>query len=379
MKITFLLLTLLFALRLPTAQALDLPTAPPPQLQASAWLLEDLSSGQVLAEHNDDRRVEPASLTKLMTAYLVFTALHQGEIKLSDTLTPSTHAWKTGGSRMFIEPNKPVSVDDLLHGMIIQSGNDATVALAERVGGSETDFVTMMNKAAQQLGMLHTHFVTATGLPDPQHYTTALDLEKVSAAIIREFPQFMPMFSIREYRYNNINQANRNRLLWSDPSVDGMKTGHTESAGYCLIASAHRGDRRLLSVVVGAPTDALRAAESQRLLNYGFQFFDGVRLYRANQPITSLKVWKGKAAQVNVGFTHDIHLSVPHGRSKDLKVGVTTHQPLLAPLSIGQSVGSLTVSLDNQVLAQYPLQALDNVPVASTLGRLWDSLMLKFK
>ncbi|MHB1675962.1 MAG: D-alanyl-D-alanine carboxypeptidase family protein [Sulfuriferula sp.] len=359
--------------------AVDLPVTPPPQLDAKAWLLVDLQSGQVLAANNADRRMEPASLTKLMTAYLTFAAIKQGRLKLADIVPVSTKAWKTGGSRMFIEPNKPVTVDELLHGMIIQSGNDATVALAEDIGGSEAGFVVMMNKEAQQLGMNHTHFVTATGLPDPQHYTTARDLSLVTNAIFRDFPEFQPLFSIKEYRYNNITQANRNRLLWSDPSVDGMKTGHTQSAGYCLIASAHRGNRRLLAIVLGTNSDNLRASESQRLLNYGFQSFDGVKLYAANQTVATLKVWKGKYNTVAAGFTHDIYLSVPRGRSQDLKTTLTTRQPLLAPLFRGQVVGRLAISLDNQVIEQIPLQALKQVEVASALGRAWDSLMLKFK
>ncbi len=362
-----------------SASAFELPATPPPELDATAWLLIDLSSGQTLAEHDADRRVEPASLTKLMTAYLVFGALRQGVIHPNDTVLPSTHAWKTEGSRMFIEPGKPVTIDNLLHGMIVQSGNDATVALAERLGGSEAGFVSMMNQAAQQLGMTHTHFVTATGLPDPQHYTTARDLSRVASAIEREFPQYLPLFSLRDFRYNHIDQSNRNRLLWTDPSVDGMKTGHTESAGYCLIASAHRGGRRLLSIVLGTPSDALRASESQRLLNYGFQAFDGIRLVRANTALASLQVWKGKRAHVRAGSLGNIDLSVPHGRAKDVKISLTTRQPLIAPLYVGQTIGTITVSLDNQTLASYPLQSLDNVPVASVFGRAWDSLMLKFK
>ncbi|NOT16564.1 MAG: D-alanyl-D-alanine carboxypeptidase [Sulfuriferula sp.] len=359
--------------------ALDLPTAPPPELAAKAWLLMDANSGQVLVAHDADRRIEPASLTKLMAAYLDFAAIKQGRMKLTDVIPVSDRAWKTEGSRMFVEPNKPVTVDELLHGMIIQSGNDATVALAENVGGSEAGFVSMMNKEAQRLGMTHTHFVTATGLPDPQHYTTALDLSLIATAIIRDYPEFHPLYSIKEYRYNNITQPNRNRLLWSDPSVDGMKTGHTENAGYCLIASAHRGERRLLSVVLGANTDALRAAESQRLLNYGFQFFDSAKLYRKDQAVATIKVWKGSESNVKVGFVRDLYLSIPRGRSADLKTTMSTQQPLLAPLRRGQTVGTLTVSLDNKVLATYPLQALETVGVASFIGRAWDGLMLKFK
>ncbi|ARU32410.1 peptidase [Sulfuriferula sp. AH1] len=359
--------------------AVDLPTAPPPQLAAKAWLLMDVNSGQILAEHDSDRRIEPASLTKLMSAYLTFAAIRQGRLKLTDVVPVSEKAWKTEGSRMFIEPNKPVTVDELLHGMIIQSGNDATIALAEAVGGSEAGFVVMMNKQAQRLGMAHTHFVTATGLPDPQHYTTARDMSLIATAIIRDFPEFHPLYSIKEYRYNNITQPNRNRLLWSDPTVDGMKTGHTESAGYCLITSAHRGDRRLLSVVLGAASDNLRAAESQRLLNYGFQFYDGVKLYAKGQTVTTLKVWKGHNGNVKAGFTRNIYLSLPRGRNKDIKTTLTTRQPLLAPLSIGQPIGTLTVSLDNKILAQYQLQSLENISVAGIFGRAWDSLMLLFK
>ncbi len=358
--------------------AMELPAAPPPQLAANAWILMDAHSNQVLAEHNADLRIAPASLTKLVTAYLVFNAIAHGELKLSDSFLPSDNAWRTGGSRMFIEPNKPVTIDELLHGMIVQSGNDATVALAERVGGSEAGFVSMMNAAAQQLGMTRSHFVTVNGLPDPQHYTTARDLGVLAAAILRDFPQFSYLYSIKEYTYNHITQANRNRLLWSDPSVDGMKTGHTEAAGYCLIASAHRGGRRLISVVLGTTSDALRASQSQTLLNYGFQFFDGVQLYAPNQPIKTLKVWKGKQAYIPVGIQHGLTLSVPHGRSKDLQTTLSTKQPLLAPLFAGQIIGTVTISLDGHVLVQYPLQALSNDAAASWFGKVWDDVMLKF-
>lgn len=377
-KLIIPLIITLLSLTHYSAYAVELPTAPPPELAATAWLLLDVGSGQVLAEHDADRRIEPASLTKLLSAYLIFNAIAHGGIKTSDIVYPTNDAWQTGGSRMFIEPNKPVSVDDLLHGMIVQSGNDATVALAERVGGTQAGFVSMMNATAQQLGMTHSHFATATGLPDPQHYTTARDLSLVAAAIQRDFPQFSYLYSIKSFTYNHITQANRNRLLWTDPSVDGMKTGHTEAAGYCLIASAHRGNRQLISVVLGTTSDALRASESQRLLNYGFQFFDTVQVYAPNQTVTTLKVWQGKQAHIRVGFLHGLQLSVPHGRAQDLRTALTTQQPLLAPLSIGQNIGTLTVSLDNHILGQYHLQALDNDMAASWLGKFWDKLMLKF-
>ncbi len=357
----------------------DLPLAPPPQLAAKAWLLLDMQSGQSLVEHNADQRIEPASLTKLMSAYLTFSALRQERIKLTDTVPVSEKAWKAEGSRMFIEPNKPVTVAELLRGMIVQSGNDATMALAEVVGGSETGFVAMMNKEAQRLGMSNTHFVNATGLPDPQHYTTARDLARLAAAIVRDFPDYYVLYSIKEYTYNGITQANRNRLLWTDPTVDGMKTGHTQGAGYCLIASSHRGTRRLLSVVLGTNSDAVRAMESQRLLNYGFQFFDSVRLYAKNQTVVNLKVWKGASNTIKAGFRRDIYLSLPRGQAKDIKASLTTRQPLLAPLVAGQQVGTVTLTLNNKPLAQYPLLALESVGVANMFGRAWDSLRLIFK
>lgn len=357
----------------------DLPMAPPPQLAAKAWLLLDMQSGQSLVEHKADQRIEPASLTKLMSAYLTFSALRQGRIKLTDTVPVSEKAWKAEGSRMFIEPNKPVIVADLLRGMIVQSGNDATIALAEAVGGSESGFVSMMNKEAQRLGMSNTHFVNATGLPDPQHYTTARDLARLAAAIVRDFPDYYPLYSIKEYTYNGITQANRNRLLWTDPTVDGMKTGHTQNAGYCLIASSRRGPRRLLSVVLGAGSDSARAMESQRLLNYGFQFFDSVRLYAKNQTVANLKVWKGTSNTIKTGFRRDIYLSLPRGQAKDIKATMTTRQPLLAPLVAGQQVGTVTLTLNNKPLAQYPLLALESVGVANMFGRAWDSLRLIFK
>jgi len=378
MKKFFTLLLLLVSITALAAPD-DLPMAPQPQLAAKAWLLLDMQSGQSLVEHNADQRIEPASLTKLMSAYLTFAALRQGRIKLTDTVPVSEKAWKAEGSRTFIEPNKPVTVAELLRGMIVQSGNDATIALAEAVGGSEAGFVAMMNKQAQRLGMSNTHFVNSTGLPAAQHYTTARDLARLAAAILRDFPEFYPLFSIKEYTYNGVTQANRNRLLWADPSVDGMKSGYTQNAGFSLIASAHRGSRRLLSVVLGTRSDAARAIESQRLLNYGFQFFDSVRLYAKNQTVAELKVWKGAFSTLKTGFTHDIYLSVPRGQAKDIKATLTTRQPLLAPLVAGQQVGTVTLTLNNKPLAQYPLLALHSVGVANLFGRAWDGLRLLFK
>ena len=278
---------------------------PAPALAAAAYVLVDTTSGQTLAAINADERRDPASLTKLMTAYVVFGALRGKAIVPSQMVNVSERAWRAEGSRMFIEPRKAVSVDELLRGMIVQSGNDASIALAELVAGSEPAFVERMNQEAKRLGMASTQFVNATGLADPQHWSTAGDIATLAQAVIRDYPEYYPLYSLREYRYNKITQPNRNRLLWSDPYVDGMKTGHTEAAGWCLVASAKRGERRLLSVVLGALSDAARAAESQKLLNYGFQAFDTVQLYQSGKPVSALKVWKGEEREVNAGFLAD--------------------------------------------------------------------------
>ncbi len=357
----------------------QLPTVPPPPMAASSWLLVDLTSNQTLASLKPDERREPASLTKLMTAYLAFSALRQKQITLTQVVPVSKSASKVDGSRMFIEPDKPVTVDELLHGMIIQSGNDASVALAEAVSGSEEAFAQAMTREAQRLGMKNTKFMNATGLPHPQHYSTPADLALLAAAIIRDYPDFYPLYSIKEYKYNNISQPNRNRLLWTDQYVDGMKTGFTDAAGYCLVSSAKRGPRRLLSVVMGAASDSARAIESQKLLNFGFQFYDTPRLYEKNQAIATLPVWKGSSKEIKVGFSDDIYMSLPKGLGPKLKVAMEAKQPLTAPLAIGQTVGTLSLTLDGKPVAAFPLQALEEVPLAGIFGRAWDSVRLWFK
>jgi len=359
------------------ASASQVPTLPP--IAARAYLLADYNSGQLLVSHNPQQRIEPASLTKLMTAYLTFAALRQKTLKGDQVVPVSTRASKSEGSRMFIEPNKPVSVDELLKGLIVQSGNDASIALAEAVAGSEEVFAQMMNREAQRLGMKHTNFVNSTGLPHPQHYTTAFDLSLLASAIVRDFPEYYPLYSIKEYRYNNITQSNRNRLLWVDPTVDGMKTGHTESAGYCLITSARRGPRRFVSVVLGANSESVRATESQKLLNYGFQFFDTVRLYEKNQAVSTIKVWKGGSNAVKAGFPYDLYLSLPKGYGDKLKATVETQQPLLAPIEAGQKIGVLKVVMDGKPYGEFPVVALEEVGIAGIFGRGWDSLRLLFK
>ncbi|MGL4406972.1 D-alanyl-D-alanine carboxypeptidase family protein [Zoogloea sp.] len=359
--------------------ALALAQMTPPTVAAKAWLLVDVGSGQILTAQGPDEKIEPASLTKLMTAYLTFSALKEKRISLQQDVPVSAKAWKISGSKMFIEPNKPVTVDELIHGMIIQSGNDACVALAELIAGSEENFVQLMNQTAAKLGMKNTHYENATGLPGPSHLASVRDLATLTQALIRDFPEFYPIYSIKEYSYNKIRQPNRNRLLFSDPTVDGVKTGHTDSAGYCLIASAKRNDRRLISVVVGTTSDSVRAAESQKLLNWGYLAFDSVKVYSANQAVSDFRVWKGAENNVKVGFLNDFVLSLPKGDAQKLKANVVSQQPVFAPLTKGQPVGTLQLSINDKPVGEYPLVALEEVPSAGWFGRLWDAFRLWLK
>jgi serine-type D-Ala-D-Ala carboxypeptidase (penicillin-binding protein 5/6) len=353
---------------------------PPPPIVGRAWIVGDLTSGQVLVAEKADERIEPASLTKLMTAYLVFSALRDKKLTLEQTVPVSTRAWRAPGSRMFIEPRKPVTVDELIKGMEVQSGNDACIALAEAVAGTEEVFVQLMNREAERLGMTNTHFMNATGLPDAQHYSTARDLYTLAAAVIRDFPDpYARYYSIKEFRYNNITQPNRNRLLWLDPSVDGVKTGHTEAAGFCLIASSKRGPRRLLSVFLGGTSEAGRAQESQKLLNWGYQFFDDVRLFGKGEVVRALEVWKGASRTVKAGVNGELFVTVPKGEAAKLKADLVSEQPLVAPITQGQRVGTLRVSLDGKPFADYPLVALETVRAAGIFGRAWDTLRLWIK
>lgn len=359
------------------AHAESAQIAPPPSLAVKAYLLKDFNSGHVIATQNANMRVEPASLTKIMTAYLSFKAVKNGHLQLTQTLPVSEIAWKVEGSKMFIEPNKPVTVDELLHGMIIVSGNDASIALAEGIASTEELFASMMNKEAQRLGMKNTHFMNATGLPDPQHYTTAADLSILATALIHDFPEdYKRLYSIKEYAYNNIKQPNRNRLLWLDPNVDGMKTGHTESAGYCLISSAKRNTTRRISVVLGAPNDAARATESQKLLNYGFQFFDSTLVYKQGQPVNQLRVWKGSENQLASTVASDLYLTLPKGEYANVKAVISSTQPLVAPIKKGQVIGSVKFTLNGKTIDQRPLVASKSVDTAGVLGRAWDSIKL---
>lgn len=379
MKRLLPLLLCLFALPAASQQARhDVAPQPALAVAAKSYILTDVQSGQTLASQNVHERVEPASLTKLMTAYVIFSALRQKRITLMQTVPVSERAWRTQGSRMFIEPNKPVTIDELMRGMIVQSGNDACIALAEAIAGSEAVFVQMMNKEAGRLGMKNTRFANSTGLPHPEHYTTAHDLSLLAAAMIRDFPEYYPLYSLREYTYNKITQPNRNRLLWLDPNVDGLKTGHTEAAGYCLITSAKRGDRRLISVVMGTASDNTRTTESQRLLNHGFQFYDTVHLYQKEHEVVAIPLWKGAQNKLKTGFGHDVYFSLPKGQSDKLKARMEYKQPLVAPITAGQKVGTVKFTLDGKPIAEHPLVALENVSVANVFGRAWDSMQMLF-
>ncbi|MGA7779387.1 MAG: D-alanyl-D-alanine carboxypeptidase family protein [Paraburkholderia sp.] len=360
---------------------------PPPGVNARSWVLVDATSNQVLASGNADERVEPASLTKLMTAYLVFEALQTKKISMDQIVNPSeaVRRVKNDESRMFIEADKPVSVHDLVYGMIIQSGNDAAIALAELVGGSESQFVVMMNAEAQRLGMTHTHFADVNGMPDPQHYTSAGDLAILSARLIRDFPDYYNIFSVKDFTYNKIKQPNRNRLLWIDPTVDGLKTGHTQAAGYCLIASAKRplpgapdASRRLVSVMMGEVKEHDRVEDSLKMLNYGYSAYDTVRLYKAGQVIETPRVYKGAEDVVKIGVKSDQYITVPKGMADKAKPQVEHIDPLIAPIAAGQQVGTVKLVADGKTLAQFPIVALQAVPQAGIVGRVWDSLMLMF-
>ena len=357
-----------------------LPAAiPAPAVAAAGWTLLDVTSGQTLAAAGADERRDPASLTKLMTAYIVFGALRAKTVVPSQMVNVSERAWKAEGSRMFIEPRKAVSVDELLRGMIVQSGNDASVALAELVGGTEDAFVARMNTEAARLGMTNSRFTNVTGLSNPQHYSTAADLARLAAAVIRDYPEYYPLYAQKEFRYNNITQPNRNRLLWTDPTVDGMKTGHTEAAGWCLIASAMRGDRRVLAVVLGASSDAARASEAQKLLNWGFQAFDTVQLYQSGKQVTALRVWKGERPEVPAGFLADRYLTLPKGKADKLQLTMQAVEPLVAPIARAQAVGTVKVALEGRPVAEFPLIALEDVAPASLFGRAWDTVRLWFR
>ena len=373
-------LALLFALL--TLSAAHAQTLPAPTLSARAWILMDHASGQVLAAQEPDLKLEPASLTKVMTTYLVAEALQQKRLSLQQTVTVSERAWRTQGSRSFVPVNKAVEVDALFKGMVIQSGNDASVALAEAVAGSEDQFAAMMNRTAQRLGLKDTNFLNSSGYfegPAPTHYSTARDLAKLAAALIRDHPETHALHAMKEYTYAGIRQHNRNRLLWADPTVDGLKTGHSSAAGYCLIATARRGPRRLISVVLGTASEDARARDSLNLLNWGFTAFDAVKLYDKGQAISQLKVFKGAQNAVGAGFNEDFVVSVPRGMADKVAAQLVSRQPLVAPIAAGSPVGTVKLTVGGQPWGEYPVVAQAEVPVAGLLGRLWDDIRLFFQ
>jgi len=355
------------------------PIPAPPKIAGTGHLLIDFESNAILAESNADQRLEPASITKIMTAYAIFREIKEGNVKLDDEVLISKKAWRAPGSRMFVEVNKKVPLELLLKGMIIQSGNDASIALAEHVAGNEETFAALMNTHATRLGMNSTNFVNSTGLPDPDHYTTPHDIAKVAAAAIREFPEFYKWYAQKSMLFNNIKQHNRNKLLWRDESVDGMKTGHTEAAGYCLVASAKRKDMRLIAIVMGTQSEQARAKETQTLLNYGFRFFETHRLYGAGDILQTVRLWKGAKKQLTVGLENDLFVTIPRRQYKKLEAKMDIKTQITAPVEKGQAVGNLSINLHGKLMTKVPLISLEQVNSGSLWQNAKDSALLWFE
>ena len=374
-----IILVVLAALIPLSTVAAAMPTPNVPEIAARGYLLLDFNSGKVIAEKNAYEQMEPASLTKLMTAYIIFNELRAGNLQLTTEVLVSEKAWRMKGSKMFIEVNKRVSVEALLMGMIIQSGNDASVALAEHVAGSEEAFASLMNLHAGKLGMNGTHFVNSTGMPDHEHYTTVHDLALLTRALIADFPEYYKWYSIKEFTYNDIRQHNRNALLWRDKYVDGVKTGHTKSAGYCLISSALRDDMRLISIVLGTKSKESRSKESQKLLNYGFRFFETRKLYSANSQLTTSRIWKGAAEQLPLGIAEDLYITIPRGRYDQLDASMKIDTKIIAPTAQGAQHGVVNISLDGETMVERPLIALQAVEEGSMFQRLSDEFSLLFE
>lgn len=378
LKIRDFFLACLMLTGLSTVAQADLIPAPP-TVNAKSFLLMDYHSGNVLTQSNMNERIEPASLTKMMTSYVVMHELKSGVIIEDDQVLISEKAWRMGGSRMFVEVNKRVPLKDLLLGMIVQSGNDATVALAEHTAGSEDSFVTLMNKYAEQLGMKDTHFANSTGWPNPEHYTTAADLAILSRALIKDFPEHYDLYKIKKYTYNNIPQFNRNRLLWLDERVDGVKTGHTESAGFCLVSSAVQDEMRLIAVVVGTSSENARESESRKLLNYGFRFFETFKLNAALDPLTDMRVWKGDKDKVSLGLANNLYVTTPRGKRNKITAQMTVDSTIVAPIVKGHEYGHVAVKLGEDVIAERPLIALEDVAEGGFWRRTIDNIKLLFQ
>ncbi len=373
-KFIFLLTLFMFIGTANAANRILIPASP--SVAAKSFILLDFNSGKVLAEKKADVKLAPASLTKIMTVYVIFRELKSGHLTLDEKVTISKKAWRTPGSRMFVEVNKQVAVEDLLKGVIIQSGNDASVALAEHVAGDEATFAALMNQHAERLGMLDTSFENSMGLPSKSHFTTARDLAKLTVAVIKEFPDYYKWDSQKEFTFNKITQPNRNKLLWRDKSVDGVKTGYTEEAGYCMVASAKREQMRLISVVMGTSSANARANESQTLLNYGFRFFETHRLYKGNEAVDDVKVWKGDGKKLPVGLVDDLYVTIPRKHYSDLKAELNIDKKIVAPVTKGDKLGLVNVSLAGEVIINQPLVALDSVEKGGIMQRLYDEAML---
>lgn len=351
----------------------------PPPINAVGYILIDANSGEVIAKSNANERMEPASLTKMMASYIVARAIRDGKVSMTDEVKVSEKAWRMKGSRMFIEVGKTITLEKLLNGMIVQSGNDATIALAEHVAGDEESFVKMMNETAKKLGLLDTHFVNATGLPNEDHYSTPRDMTMLGLALIRDFPEHYSYYSRKEYTFNSIKQFNRNLLLWRDDSVDGIKTGHTDSAGFCLVASAKRGNMRLISTVLGAKSKEARASESQKLLTYGFRFFETHKLYSANDELTHVKIWKGDSDNLPLGIDEDLYITIPRGQYDKLDASMSINSTIVAPVARGDVYGNVIINLGTKQVARRELVSLSNVAEGSFWHNLVDSVNLWLK
>ena len=375
-RLCFAIFAALMMVASASAASLIIPAAP--QIGSESYILIDATTGERLASENESMRLPPASLTKIMTSYIIADEIEAGRIRLDDRVPISVKAWRMEGSRMFIREGTEVSVSDLLRGIIIQSGNDASVAMAEYIAGDEEAFAGLMNQTAQALGMTNTHFMNATGLPDEMHYTTAEDLAKLTQSLIARFPQHYKIYSEKYFSYNDIRQANRNSLLWRDDTVDGVKTGHTQAAGYCLVASAEKDDTRLISVVMGTRDEQARAAESQKLLNYGFRYFETVNLYQSGASLKRVRVWSGLHETLEVGLAEAVVLTVPRGAREQLKAEIELQPVIQAPVTQGQSLGKLALSLDDDVLIERPVVALNAVQRAGFFASLLDDIQLMF-
>jgi D-alanyl-D-alanine carboxypeptidase (penicillin-binding protein 5/6) len=378
-NILFYIVFFSFYLTSTSVLAAALPIPKPPSTGAKSFIVQDFASGRILGENNADQPVEPASITKLMTAYVIFNELQAGNIALSDMVTISEKAWRTPGSRMFVEVNKQVAVEDLLQGMIVQSGNDATVALAEFIAGSEETFAALMNRHAEEIGMTGSHFLNSTGLPDENHYMTAKDIARLAALLIRKYPEYYNWYSQKEYTFNEITQYNRNKLLWRDENVDGLKTGFTDSAGYCLVTSASKDGMRLITVVLGTENANARVDASQALLNYGFRFFETHKLYDAGTRLTTSRIWKGSTENVPLGLDEALYVTIPRGQYKSLDASMSIDDLIMAPVSEGQALGTVLVKLSDEVVADQPLVSLQSIGEGSFWQRISDEALLYFE